>query len=54
MTAPDLTAILEELASGRIDAAEAARRIDALKARTAGPQEPTNDRTRRPGPRARR
>ena len=32
MTAPDLTAILEELSSGRIDAAEAARRIDALKA----------------------
>jgi hypothetical protein len=29
---PDLTGILEELASGRIDAAEAARRIDALKA----------------------
>ena len=29
---PDLTGILEELASGRIDAAEAARRIDTLKA----------------------
>ncbi len=32
MTTPDMTAILEELAAGRIDAAEAARRIDALKA----------------------
>lgn len=28
---PNMTAILEELAAGRIDAAEAARRIDALK-----------------------
>ena len=32
MTTPDMTQILEELAAGRIDAAEAARRIDALKA----------------------
>ncbi len=32
MTSPDMTQILEELAAGRIDAAEAARRIDALKA----------------------
>lgn len=33
MTAsPDLTAILEDLAAGRIDAAEASRRIDALSA----------------------
>ena len=32
MTTPDMTNILEELAAGRIDAAEAARRIDALKA----------------------
>ena len=32
MTTPDLTHILKELAAGRIDAAEAARRIDALKA----------------------
>jgi hypothetical protein len=32
MTTPDMTAILEELAGGRIDAAEASRRIDALKA----------------------
>jgi hypothetical protein len=31
MTTPDMTQILEELAAGRIDAAEAARRIDALK-----------------------
>lgn len=30
-TEPDLTPILEELAAGRIDAAEAARRIDELK-----------------------
>ncbi len=32
---PDLTDILEELAAGRIDASEAARRIDALKAAAA-------------------
>ncbi|MDO5499776.1 MAG: hypothetical protein Q4F67_08855 [Propionibacteriaceae bacterium] len=32
MSSPDLTPILEELAAGRIDAAEANRRIDALKA----------------------
>jgi hypothetical protein len=32
MTSPDMTKILEELAAGRIDAAEAARRIDRLKA----------------------
>ncbi len=41
---PDLTAILEELASGRIDAAEAARRIDALEAADSQPSrhpEPT-------------
>ncbi|MEA4943576.1 MAG: hypothetical protein VB080_03970 [Propionicimonas sp.] len=31
MTSPDLGPILEALAAGRIDAAEAARRIDALK-----------------------
>jgi hypothetical protein len=35
MTTPDMTSILEELAAGRIDAAEAARRIDALKASAA-------------------
>ncbi len=34
-TEPDLTEILEELAAGRIDASEAARRIDALKAAAA-------------------
>ena len=47
MTTPDMKAILEELAAGRIDAAEAARRIDALKASqaTSGttPSEPTNE-----------
>ncbi len=31
MTTPDMSSILESLAAGRIDAAEAARRIDALK-----------------------
>lgn len=31
MTSPDLGPVLEDLAAGRIDAAEAARRIDALK-----------------------
>ncbi len=52
MSTPDITPILEELAAGRIDAAEAARRIDAMKASTAqstpGPEqtsspEPTNE-----------
>jgi hypothetical protein len=47
MTSPDLTAVLEDLAAGRIDAAEAARRIDALKAeQPASPsshREPTNE-----------
>jgi hypothetical protein len=47
MTTPDITPILEELAAGRIDAAEAARRIDALKASQpeseATPTEPTNE-----------
>lgn len=47
-----MTAILEDLAAGRIDAAEAARRIDALKAAdqaatttssTETPREPTNE-----------
>lgn len=32
MSSPDVTPILEDLAAGTIDAAEAARRIDALKA----------------------
>ena len=36
MTTPEMTAILEQLAAGRIDAAEASRRIDALKAAEAG------------------
>lgn len=40
MSTPDLTPILEDLAAGRIDAAEAARRIDALKARAAAEPEP--------------
>jgi hypothetical protein len=46
MTTSDMKAILEELAAGRIDAAEAARRIDALKASqppSEPPTEPTND-----------
>jgi len=46
MTTPDLSAILEELASGRIDAAEAGRRIDALKSTAATeetPREPSNE-----------
>jgi hypothetical protein len=47
MTTPDMKAILEELAAGRIDAAEAARRIDALKASQSKsettPPEPTNE-----------
>ena len=47
MTTPDMKAILEELAAGRIDAAEAARRIDALKASQSAsettPPEPTNE-----------
>jgi len=42
MSNPDLTPILEELAAGRIDAAEAARRIDALKAE-AQPRHAEND-----------
>ena len=40
MTAMSMAAILEELAAGRIDAAEAARRIDALKAAEAAPPPP--------------
>jgi hypothetical protein len=47
MSTPDMKAILEELAAGRIDAAEAARRIDALKASQStsetSPPEPTNE-----------
>ncbi len=35
MTTPDMSSILESLAAGRIDAAEAARRIDALKTQPA-------------------
>src|SRR4029453_9315694 len=47
MTTPDMKAILEELPAGRIDAPEAARRIDALKASQSTsettPSEPTNE-----------
>lgn len=48
MSIPDLGPILEDLAAGRLDAAEAARRIDALKqaeqpAPDAPSAEPTND-----------
>ena len=47
MSTPDLTPILEDLAAGRIDASEAARRIDALKAAAGGPEprpaEPSNE-----------
>lgn len=47
MSNPDLGPILEDLAAGRIDAAEAARRIDALKNHSDDPEprpsEPTNE-----------
>lgn len=46
MSTPDLGPILEDLAAGRIDASEAARRIDALKAGAPPepkPTEPTNE-----------
>ncbi|MCE1174950.1 MAG: hypothetical protein LWW77_10135 [Propionibacteriales bacterium] len=49
MSNPELGPILEDLAAGRIDAAEAARRIDALKAAESPtqpepkPVEPTNE-----------
>ncbi|WP_246186689.1 hypothetical protein [Microlunatus speluncae] len=44
MTSPEITAILEELAAGRIDAAEAARRIDAQKGTPASSgAEPSNE-----------
>lgn len=44
MSTPDLGSILESLAAGKIDASEAARRIDELKsAPVAKPVEPTND-----------
>jgi len=46
MSTPDLGPILEDLAAGRIDASEAARRIDALKA--AAPAEPTEPRPAEP------
>jgi hypothetical protein len=43
MTTPEMTTILEELAAGRIDAAEASRRIDALKAAEARIASDTGD-----------
>ncbi len=46
MSDPDLGPILEDLAAGRIDASEAARRIDAMKASAPPepkPAEPTNE-----------
>jgi hypothetical protein len=44
MSSPDLSSILEDLAAGRIDASEAARRIDAAKATPEPtPVEPTNE-----------
>jgi hypothetical protein len=46
MTSPDIKPILDELAAGRIDAAEAARRIDGLKASQSTSEttsEPTNE-----------
>jgi len=46
MTSPNIKPILDELAAGRIDAAEAARRIDALKASESTSEttsEPTNE-----------
>ena len=42
MTTPNMASVLEDLAAGRIDAAEAARRIDALNAEPA-PKEPSNE-----------
>ena len=52
-TEPDLTPTLEDLAAGRIDAAEAARRIDALKLAAEQTTEPSDDElagdTDRPG-----
>ena len=43
---PDMSSILEALAAGRIDAAEAARRIDALKA--SPPSEPASSEPQTP------
>lgn len=42
MTSPDITQILEDLAAGRIDAAEASRRIDAQKRGSAAPESTAN------------
>ncbi|MDR1432177.1 MAG: hypothetical protein LBI99_08660 [Propionibacteriaceae bacterium] len=46
MSSPDLTPILEDLSAGRIDAAEAAKRIEALKVASGDPDatpEPSNE-----------
>ena len=40
---PDLTPVLEDLAAGRIDAAEAARRIDLLKGAAERAAEPSDE-----------
>lgn len=45
MSSPDLTPILEQLATGAIDAAEAARRIDVLKAQAEPPAEEDRETT---------
>lgn len=51
MSSPDLTPILEELAAGTIDAAEAARRIDVLKAaHVESSPEPPSGQSAEPGP----
>ena len=42
MTTPNMASILEDLAAGRIDATEAARRIDVLNAEPV-PREPSNE-----------
>src|SRR3954447_7854484 len=49
MTATSMAAILEALAAGRIDAAEAARRIDALKVEEAAAP-PAESAAHRPAP----
>ena len=45
MTTPNMASILEDLAAGRIDATEAARRIDVLNAEPV-PREPSNEELR--------
>lgn len=43
MSEPDLTAILDDLAAGRIDAAEAARRIEQARTDAAVPPTPPGE-----------